>query len=165
MKQKDFRTDVLPLKDKFYRLALRITMNTADAEDIVQETLIRIWKKQDRWDEIESLEAWGMTISRNLALDYVRKMENHRTVPLEVDIPYNEYDKLQESERLQMVKNLMNQLPEKQRTAMQLRDFEEKSYKEIADIMEISEEQVKVSIFRARQFIKTKINKTYNNGL
>lgn len=165
MKQKDFRTDVLPLKDKFYRLALRITMNTADAEDIVQETLIRIWKKQDRWDEIESLEAWGMTISRNLALDYVRKMENHRTVPLEVDIPYNEYDKLQESERLQMVKNLMNQLPEKQRTAMQLRDFEEKSYKEIADIMEISEEQVKVSIFRARQFIKTKINTTYNNGL
>lgn len=165
MKQKDFRTDVLPLKDKFYRLALRITMNTADAEDIVQETLIRIWKKREQWEEIESIEAWGMTISRNLSLDYVRKNEAHRTVPLEIDVPYSDYDRLQDSERLQMVKKLMNSLPEKQRTAMQLRDFEEKSYKEIAEIMEISEEQVKVSIFRARQFIKTKFNLINNNGL
>ena len=51
----------------------------------------------------------------------------------------------------------MNSLPEKQRIAMQLRDFEGKSYKEIADIMEITEDQVKVNIFRARQAVKSKL--------
>lgn len=164
MKQITFRTDVLPMKDKLYRLALRITMNTADAEDVVQESLIRIWKKRDKWDEIESLEAWALTITRNLSLDYVRKNDNHTTVPLEIDVPVRDYDRLQEAERLQLVKRLMDSLPEKQRTAMQLRDFEEKSYKEIAEIMQISEEQVKVSIFRARQFIKIKYKQIYSEA-
>lgn len=159
MKNVNFRTNVLPMKDKLYRLALRITMNTADAEDVVQETLIRIWKKRDTWDEIESLEAWGLTIARNLSLDLVRRNETHAQVPLDFDVPAKEYDQLQESERLLMIRRMMEALPEKQRTAMQLRDFEEKSYKEIAEIMQISEEQVKVSIFRARQFIKSKLPK------
>jgi RNA polymerase sigma-70 factor (ECF subfamily) len=66
---------------------------------------------------------------------------------------------MMEKERIAMVRNLMNSLPEKQRTAMQLRDFEDKSYKEIAAIMQISEDQVKINIFRARQFIK----KTYDS--
>ena len=42
-----FHKDVLPLKDKFYRLALRITLNQAEAEDVVQETLVRIWQSRD----------------------------------------------------------------------------------------------------------------------
>lgn len=158
MKQVTFRNDVLPMKDKFYRLALRITMNPADAEDIVQETLIRIWKKREQWGQIESLEAWGLTIARNLSLDYLRRNEQHTDVPLDFDIPVNDYDRLGENERLQMVRNVMNTLSEKQRTAMQLRDFEGKSYREIADIMQVSEEQVKVNIFRARQAIKAKLN-------
>ena len=164
MKQITFRTDILPMKDKLYRLALRITMTTADAEDVVQETLIRIWKKRDYWNQIESLEAWALTITRNLSLDYVRRNNNHATVPLEVDVPVNDYDRLQESQKIQFVKKLMESLPEKQRTAMQLRDFEEKTYKEIAEIMEISEEQVKVSIFRARQFIKLKYTQLYKDA-
>jgi len=43
----NFRTDILPLKNQLYRLALRITLNTAEAEDIVQETLIKVWNKRD----------------------------------------------------------------------------------------------------------------------
>ena len=53
-----------------------------------------------------------------------------------------------------MVKNIVNALPEKQRTCMQLRDFEGKTYKEIANIMSISEDQVKINLFRARQAVK-----------
>lgn len=51
----------------------------------------------------------------------------------------------------------MNAMPEKQRTCMQLRDFEGKTYKEIATILDITEEQVKINIFRARKCIKEKI--------
>jgi RNA polymerase sigma-70 factor (ECF subfamily) len=55
---------------------------------------------------------------------------------------------------METVRQLIAQLPEKQRTAMTLRDLEGKSYRDIADIMQVSEEQVKVNIFRARQTVK-----------
>ena len=64
-----------------------------------------------------------------------------------------------------MVRSLIDSLPEKQRTCLQLRDFEGKPYKDIARIMGITEEQVKVSIFRARQAIKQKFQQIDNYGL
>ena len=64
-----------------------------------------------------------------------------------------------------VIRSIIDHLPEKQRSVMQLRDFENKSYKEIATILDISEEQVKVNIFRARQAIKQKYIETENYGL
>ena len=64
-----------------------------------------------------------------------------------------------------MVRRLVDQLPEKQRSCMQLRDFEGKAYKDIAQILGITEEQVKVNIFRARQTIKQQFSKADNYGL
>ena len=64
-----------------------------------------------------------------------------------------------------MYEFLFDNLPEKQRSVMQLRDFEGKSYKEIAAILNISEEQVKVNIFRARQAIKQKFIQAEQYGL
>lgn len=63
MKKVSFRNDVLPLKDILYRLALRITLDSAEAEDIVQDTLIRIWNRREQWDEIENIEAFALTIA------------------------------------------------------------------------------------------------------
>jgi RNA polymerase sigma-70 factor (ECF subfamily) len=62
------------------------------------------------------------------------------------------------NDRIQLVRKLINQLPEKQRSCMQLRDIEGKSYRDIATILDITEQQVKVNIFRARQTIKEKIS-------
>ena len=77
MKEISFRTDVLPLKDELFRLALRITLNRADAEDVVQETMLKVWNKREQWHEIESMEAFCLTICRNLALDRQKRMEQH----------------------------------------------------------------------------------------
>ncbi len=161
MKQKSFQNDVLPLKNKLYRLALRITLQQEDAEDAVQETMLKVWNRRQQWDQIESMEAFCMTICRNIALDKVRRMsgdrqsldtQEHDTA----DTAYHANPERQaiEQDRLQLVRQIIDTLPEKQRTAMQLRDFEGKSYKEIADIMSISEEQVKINIYRARQTVK-----------
>ena len=76
IKQVSFRNDVLPLKNILYRLALRITLNSAEAEDIVQDTLIKVWNKRDSWAEIESIEAFSITVCRNLALDRISKHDN-----------------------------------------------------------------------------------------
>ena len=69
MKKISFRNDVLPLKNELFRLALRITLNRVEAEDVVQETMIKVWNRRDRWEELESIEAFCLTICRNIAID------------------------------------------------------------------------------------------------
>lgn len=171
MKNISFRTDVLPLKDILYRLALRITLNREDAEDIVQETLIKVWDKRDSWDEIESIEAFSLTICRNLALDHQRRMENRHLSLDETPIERPDSRSLSPAEamistdRISLVRRLVDSLPEKQRSCMQLRDFEGKSYREIAQVLGITEDQVKVNIFRARQTIKQRFNEAEDYGL
>ena len=171
MKNISFRTDVLPLKDILYRLALRITLNREDAEDIVQETLIKDWDKLDSWSEIESIEAFSLTICRNLALDHQRRMENRHLSLDETPIERPDSRSLSPAEamistdRISLVRRLVDSLPEKQRSCMQLRDFEGKSYREIAQVLGITEDQVKVNIFRARQTIKQRFNEAEDYGL
>ena len=170
MKKISFRNDVLRLKNALYRLALRITLNTAEAEDIVQDTLIKVWDKRDGWDEIESIEAFSMTICRNLALDRIKKAENQNgsldAISFEApDATSNPYEQMIQKDRIELIKKLVDSLPERQRSCMQLRDFEGKPYREIAAILGITEEQVKVNIFRARQAIKTKFKEADQYGL
>lgn len=167
-----FRNDILPLKNKLFRLAQRITLNNADAEDIVQETLIKVWKKRDSWDKIESIEAFCYSICRNLALDRIRRADNYsesldETHSQAADTSYrsNPEEQVLQSDRVKLVKDLIDQLPEKQKSVIQLRDFEGKSYKEIAAVMQMTDEQVKVTLFRARQTIKKKFLETEDYGL
>ena len=159
----NFTTDILPLKNRLYRLALRITLSHEEAEDIVQDTMLKVWSRRDSWDMLESVEAYAMTICRNLSLDHMkrRSAQNLSLDAMPYDRPDNADDPLQQlawKNSIERIKALMNTMPEKQRTCMQLRDFEGKSYKEIATILSITEEQVKINIFRARKTIKEKIS-------
>jgi RNA polymerase sigma-70 factor (ECF subfamily) len=70
-----------------------------------------------------------------------------------------------QKDRIELIHKLVDSLPEKQRSCIQLRDFEGKAYKEIAEVLDITEEQVKVNIFRARQAIKLKFKEFDNYGL
>lgn len=158
MQEINFRQDVLPLKDKLFRLALRITFDRAEAEDVVQETLIRVWNKRDEWEQFGSIEAYCITVARNLAIDRSERRDS-QTLELTPEMEQtpdasSPYDQLVSRERLALVRRLVRELPEKQRTIMQLRDVEGKSYKEIAVLLGLTEEQVKVNLFRARQKVK-----------
>ena len=157
------------MKDKLFRLALRITFDRAEAEDIVQDTLIRVWDKRDEWSQMDSVEAYCLTITRNLAIDRSQKKEaqNVELTPETQEMPDASVPdrQMERDEQLSIVQRLLNELPEKQRSIVQLRDIEGKSYKEIAEVLGLTEEQVKVNLFRARQRIKTKYNEINNYGL
>lgn len=170
MQDIDFRYDLLPLKNKLFRLALRITLDSAEAEDVTSDTLIKVWNKREELRDVESIEAYCMTVCRNLALDRHEKKEaqNLSLEANEIDAADNSFtpdEQLERDEKLRKVHELFNQLPERQRTIMQLRDIEEKSYREIATIMGVSEEVVKVTLFRARQAIRKQYDKIENYGL
>lgn len=171
MKKISFQTDVLPLKDKLFRLALRITLNPAEAEDVVQDTMLKVWNRREQWEQIDSIEAFCLTICRNLSLDKVRRMGRQEQSldisndPTDHSYTSNPEEQAVQRDRVKLVRQLISQLPEKQRTAMQLRDVEGKSYRDIADIMGITEEQVKINIFRARQTIKKEFKQQEEYGL
>jgi RNA polymerase sigma factor, sigma-70 family len=190
MKEISFRQDILPMKNELYRLALRITLNREEAEDIVQETMMKVWNKRNDWDRIENIEAFCLTVCRNLALDANKRNEkrngkstgqtfseggnyngnltslsSQNSIEDTPDREQTPYEKMMQQDRISLVRNLINELPEKQRSCMQLRDIEGKAYKEIAAILDITEEQVKVNIFRARQTIKQQYQKYEQYGL
>lgn len=162
MKAISFQTDILPLKNVLYRLALRITMNPAEAEDVVQETLIKVWNRRGEWQEIDNMEAFCLTVCRHLSLDKLRRMDNQaQSLDAAIDPAdhshfSNPEEQTVQRDRVWLVRQLIDQLPEKQRSCMTLRDLEGKSYHDIAVVLGITEEQVKVSIFRARQTIRNR---------
>lgn len=170
MKNISFQSDVLPLKNKLFRLALRITLNREEAEDIVQDALIKIWNLRDNWEKLDSIEAYSLTIVRNLSLDRIKKMDNNNSSLEEInteraDHTSNPSDRMIQKDKLDIVRSIINELPEKQRSCLQLRDIEGKSYREIAEILCISEDQVKVNIFRARQAVKQRFQQFDRYGL
>lgn len=131
MRNISFRNDVLPLKDILYRLALRITTNPEEAKDIVQDTLIKLWNRRESLGEIESIEGFSLTICRNMALDRVRLLKG-KSNPLDsgyaekADNASDPLEKATLKDRISIVRQLLDSLPEKQKSCMQLRDFEGK---------------------------------------
>lgn len=169
MQEISFRNDILPLKDKLFRLALRITFDRAEAEDVVQDTMIRVWDKRDEWTQFGSVEAYCLTVAKNLAIDRSQKKEA-RNVSLTPEMEEKAdasgpYDQLVNGERMNIIHRLIDRLPEKQRLIMQLRDVEGESYKEIAKVLNLTEEQVKVNLFRARQKVKQRYIEIDGYGL
>jgi RNA polymerase sigma-70 factor (ECF subfamily) len=138
-----------------YRLALRITLNSQEAEDVVQDVIIKVWQRRNSLTDVENLEAYLLRMTHNLALDRQRMRVNQMQDIDGMDFIAETIDTT--DERIDNIRKVMTLLPTRQREAMQLRDFEGRSYKEIADIMQMTEEQVKISIYRARQFVKSKV--------
>ena len=170
MKEISFRNDVLPLKNKLFRVALRITLSREEAEDVVQDTMIKVWNSRDKWQQLDSIEAYSLTIARNLSLDRIKKMDNNNSSleeePIErLDQTSTPSERMIQKDKLDIVRRIIDELPEKQRSCLQLRDIESKAYKEIADILGITEEQVKVNIFRARQTVKQRFQQFDRYGL
>ena len=159
----------MPLKDKLFRLALRITFDRTEAEDVVQDTMIRVWNKREEWTQFGSIEAYCLTVAKNLAIDRSQKKEAQNvelTPEMEEESEISgPYDQLVNNERMSIIHRLINELPEKQRLIMQLRDIEGESYKEIAKILNLTEEQVKVNLFRARQKVKQRYLEIDEYGL
>jgi RNA polymerase sigma factor (sigma-70 family) len=149
------------IKDKLYRFSLRITGNAPEAQDVVQEVFIKIWEKRDDMADIKNTEAWCMTLTKNLSLDKLRlkhnKSKNIEEAHTLSDSKPTPYTETETNDMVEKVRKLMNQLPEKQKMVMHLRDIEGLSYEEIAENLEMPMPQVKVNLFRARNSIREKI--------
>jgi RNA polymerase sigma-70 factor (ECF subfamily) len=145
------------MKDKMFRLALCLLHNKADAEDIVQEAMIKIWNSDET--EIMNPAGYCTIVTKNLSLDRLRQKKHQtdmiqiETIPeiAETDTPFQTMEK---NEQLNLLERLIAKLPERKRMLIQLRDIEGESYKRIAEMLNITESLVKTDLFRARQELK-----------
>jgi len=170
MNLQEFKQKVLPLKDKLFRFAIRIVSDHMEAEDIVQEVFIKIWKKRDDLKGIENFEAWCIRVTKNLAIDKLRTSHNKHTTELPDGMDWKAKDtsphkatELQDV--MDRVKNLISQLPNSQKMVIQLRDIEGLTYKEIAAALDITMEQVKVYLYRARKHVRQQLIKSESYGI
>ncbi len=165
-----FKTRVLPVKDKLYRLAWRLMKNEDEAKDIVQEVLLKMWERRSEWEKYRNMEAWCMRVTRNLAIDRLKSRQYKHThaFPAGFDAREQNMNPHQKSELIDImnrIKKFISDLPEKQKLVIQLRDMEGFTYKEIGEILDIDINQVKVNLFRARQAVKENLLNINTYGL
>jgi RNA polymerase sigma factor (sigma-70 family) len=166
-----FTSDILPLKNKLHRFATRYLGDEVEAQDVVQDVMIKVWNRREDIEHLENVEAWCMTVTRNLSLDRLKSSKRKNTVQMPEGLEVTEgdrhtpYHNAASGDLMKNIDGLMNSLPEKQRQVMHLRDIEGFSYKEISDILVIDLNQVKVNLFRARKFIREKLFEMNAYGL
>ena len=148
-------------KDKLINFIYHYLKDSESAEDVVQETMIKLYQKKHYYKEIAKFSTWLYTIAKNLANTELRKRKSRKTTLLShfsnddktYEIPSDDLEigqQVQTDVVNEIIKNAVNQLSEKFKTVIILRDIQEISYEEISEIIGIPIGTVKSRINRAR---------------
>ncbi len=173
LRRKRFEEMVAQHLDSLYAAALRLTRNREDAEDLLQETLLKAWRSFHTFEEGTNARAWLFRILMNAHIDRYRKATREPEVSDVEDVgEFYLYTKVQESEQLrevgdpekllegimeQEVREALESLPEYFRSVVILADLQGFSYKEIADILGIPVGTVMSRLFRGRRLLQKKL--------
>jgi RNA polymerase sigma-70 factor (ECF subfamily) len=167
MTPEEFKIELLPLKNKLFRVALHLSGQREEAEDVVQEVYLKVWDMRHQLEKYKSVEGLMVTMTRNRCLDGLRRKKN-RLLPLKPEIFHRPSDDLQKqterSDLVQKVKKMMVGLPEQQRTIMHLRDVEGYDFEEISEITGFDGNYIRVNLSRARKKIRLEIEKIEKYG-
>jgi len=169
MLARDFKTDVLPISNKLLRFANQILQDEEEAKDVLQDVFLKLWQKRDDLEKVENLEAFAFRMTRNRCLDMIR---SRRTISIEslrkVKFPEEESsdtDHLDMANSVDMVKRIISELPDLQRTIIHLRDIDQLEFEEIVDATQMNVNAIRVNLSRARKKVRDEILKIQNYGI
>ena len=173
--QKAFSELVNAYSERIYNLGLRILRKKEDAEDILQETFLTVIQKIDMFDGRSSFFTWIYRIATNTALMKLRKKK-----PQYIDLPDNpDFQEsieskvfidwsqdaslnVQNAEVKKLLDEAIDELSDIYKTVFILRDIEQLSIKETSKILNITEENVKIRLRRARQYLRDKLSEYFS---
>lgn len=148
--------------DRAYAIALRIVGNAADAEDVVQDTMLKIWSHRGRWQHGRAkFSTWLYRVISNRCIDLRRKPrnENVETVPEVADGQPGAVEIIERNELNGMLELAMQRLPEQQRIAVIFSYHENMSNGEIAQVMDTTVAAVESLLKRGRQQLRQLLRK------
>lgn len=137
--------------DGVYRFVLKTTKNKEISKDIVQESFEKLWINKERIDQ-QKAKSYLFTTAYHLTIDYFRAEQKHKLIDKQDIIHLTQHQQLPDA--AEVINNALERLPLLHKQLIILRDYEGYSYEEIGQIMNLSQNQVKVYIFRARKALK-----------
>ncbi len=170
-----FETLVKRLEPRVFALSMRLLRQRQDAEDSTQQTFLKVMESMDRFREEASVSTWVLRIATNHALTMLRKRRPERNISLDVvssadgsdgPLPHPDYiarwkddpaDLAERSEVKQLLLEALDELDEKYRVTFTLRDIEQFSTRETAELLGITESNVKVRLLRARLQLRERL--------
>ena len=146
----------------------RMLGSNSDVEDIAQQVFIRVWKSAGRYVARAKFTTWLLKITRNLVFNEMRRAKRHPHLPVQIEPEADEIPlkdeatatpdaTLLQAELQAAIEKAITLLPETQRMAIVLRRYEELSYEEIADVLDLSVPAVKSLLFRARTELRARL--------
>ena len=161
MTAEEFKQLFLPIRHLLFRSAFRIVGVTQDAEDILQEVYLKLWQKRDTIPKDGNLTGFCVTLTRNLSVDFMRR-QHIKTVndePKEHDAveERSAQEEMESHETQSGVMCIINRLPEAQKQVITMRDIEGLDYPDIAQATGMTEVNVRVSLSRARKYVREAI--------
>ena len=146
----------------------RMLGNNSDVEDIAQQVFIRVWKSAARYVPRAKFTTWLLKITRNLVFNELRRSKRRAPSPVQTETTMEEMPikdesnpapdaSLLEKELQEAIEKAIGELPETQRMAVVLRRYEELSYEQIADILDLSVPAIKSVLFRARTELRARL--------
>lgn len=161
-------------KDKIYHLAYRMTGNAQDAEDVVQETFLRVYSNLEKYDDQQKFSTWIYRIATNLCIDRLRKRRATYSLDAEMNdgesndwysmLPSNEEtpeNQLVLSETQTQIRESIDALPEKYKSIVILRYLQDLSLQEISDILKMPITTIKTRLHRGREYLRKKLDHTF----
>ncbi|TVY03335.1 RNA polymerase sigma factor SigW [Cohnella terricola] len=168
--QRAFAEIVDLYKDKLYHLAYRMSGNRQEAEDVVQETFLRVYRSLDRYDMNQKFSTWIYRIATNLCIDRLRKrkavysldaestdregLDGYAMLPSDDRTPESE---LLLSETQRIIHEAIATLPVKYKSVMILRYLQDLSLQEISDVLDMPVTTIKTRVHRGREFLRKKL--------
>ena len=155
MTDKDYNDCVDNFADGVYRFIVKNIRHTEDAQDIVQSAFEKLWVNRAQVLP-EKAKSYLFTVAYHQMIDHIRK-SNKMPLSEDTSIPHQPINQ-EQAELKQLLMRAVNQLNPTQKSLVLLKDYEGYSYQEIAEIMNLSDSQVKVYLHRARLILKNKLS-------
>ncbi|MCE5173898.1 MAG: sigma-70 family RNA polymerase sigma factor [Bacteroidales bacterium] len=157
MNPEQFKTNVLPLRDKLFFTAKKLLEEEQDSEDTVQEVFLRLWHMRDSLEHYDNLIAFATTMTKNLCIDKIRvrgRMNSLEEEMFRQAGPDNPYLQLERKDTNEILHAIIEKLPPLQKAIIKMKDIEEYEIEEIAEITGSQAEAIRMNLSRARKKVR-----------